>query len=752
MTAEEVDKESDPAIEDVKSDYDAIELGNENENENEVVSLDSMKAVISRASSELKHENDQGEERDLGSVEKDPILERYHAACKQGDMKTLREMVESKVIDLSNDYDPKERVSGLHWACINNRLSAVKYLAGAGAEVNFKGGELDATPLHWASKSGLVYIVDELLKAGADPNITDSQGYNLLHTSVFSSNIMLVIYVLFFVVDGKEDVDQPDPHQRTALQWATYQADALTVENLLKFNADVKNADDAGFTALHWGTVKGSIPVMDLLIKHGSDFFQTTNDGKNCFTIGKELYSIGSLEASLYKNGFDKNGFPLPQYFSASTGKMLTFFLPWVLIPLVFYIFSKITFFIALLINTIVLVISGLVLSRLVVPSYLLSKRHPILNSPLLAGILSGTIAIAFFIWFTKISILTFTEKPVGNIIMLGFFIGLITLFIGLMKSDPGYIPGTVDHDKVRETIKELLSLGKFDAKHFCVHTWIRIPLRSKYDRDSACLISAFDHFCPWVYNQIGLLNHKLFYMFVVLLEISVWWFLPLMMEYFDELEDYLENRKGKHFGDCHFLGDEDLCFGLHHDTFNFLLLCWVIFQAFWVLCLIAVQTVQMLKGVTDYEFVQINKKLKSNGTTTEDIFSSTPPELMSEELIAELDAPALDPRQVPQRTCFTVCCTLLGLDKLVTMIKSVLRLKSDEPSSRSSHLSALARIPTDYGWKQNLKDFWLLPDTSSPLWRRILLPPKDSHALLNGMEVDYYTLYTLPNATEELV
>ncbi|CDO94824.1 unnamed protein product [Kluyveromyces dobzhanskii CBS 2104] len=322
MTAVDLDKESPLSPDEIKSDND----------ENEVGSLDSMKAVVSRNSNQVERTPSKDGERDLGgpkdsdASDQDPTLLRYHTACKQGDLKTLREMVESNVIDLANDYDPKERVSGLHWACINNRISAVRYLAGAGADVNFKGGELDATPLHWASKSGLVYIVDELLKAGADPNITDNQGYNLLHTSVFSSNVMLVIYVLFFVVDGKDNVDKPDPHLRTALQWATYQADALTVENLLKFNADVKKTDESGFTALHWGTVKGSIPVMDLLIQHGSDFFQTTNDGKNCFTIGKELYSIGSLETSLYKNGFDKNGFPLTKYFSANTGKIITFF------------------------------------------------------------------------------------------------------------------------------------------------------------------------------------------------------------------------------------------------------------------------------------------------------------------------------------------------------------------------------------------------------------------------------------------
>lgn len=636
-------------------------------------------------------------------------------------------------------------MSGLHWACINNRLSTVSYLIKAGADVNFRGGDLKATPLHWASKSGLVYIVDELLKEGADPTITDSQGYNLLHTSVFSSNIMLVIYVLFFVIDGKYDVDEKDPHSRTALQWATYQADALTVENLLKFNASVKTVDDAGFTALHWATVKGSVPVMELLIKYGSDFFQTTNEGKNCFTIGKELYSISSLETALASSGFDKSGFPATKYMEASTGKLLTFLFPWILLPVFLFIFGNVTFIIAVLFNSIIFLSSAYALSKFIIPSYLQSSRHTFLRSPLLSGILSGTIALTFVCWISKVLYYTFSKRPILNFLMAALFAGLGSLFVFLVKSDPGYIPGTSDHDEVRSTIRELLTLGKFDAKNFCVHTWVRIPLRSKYDRDSKCLISRFDHFCPWIYNQVGLLNHKAFLLFILVLELAVWAFIPLAIEYFDELEDYV---KGHASAKCRFLS-EDLCFGWNNAPFIFALLVWVTAQSVWVFFLLGVQFIQTSKGITDYEFSQLKRRFKSTNTTTDEYFSSTPIELMNDDVIAGLETPIIDPRGTPPRTCCRAGCSLLGLDKVASMIKSILHLNSQEGSY---HRNALLRIPTDYGWKQNLRDFWLTADVSSPTWRRILYPPKDSHALLNGYDVDYYTLYKLPTDMDTVV
>ena len=90
-----------------------------------------------------------------------------------------------------------DEITGLHWACINNRLSLVKFLIANGANPNQLGGELKASPLHWACRNGLVYIVDYLMRnSDADPNLRDAQTYNALHLAVHSSNIMLVIYLL----------------------------------------------------------------------------------------------------------------------------------------------------------------------------------------------------------------------------------------------------------------------------------------------------------------------------------------------------------------------------------------------------------------------------------------------------------------------------------------------------------------------------------------------------------------------------
>jgi palmitoyltransferase ZDHHC13/17 len=45
-----------------------------------------------------------------------------------------------------------ETVTLLHWAAINNRRELIKYFISIGAVVDAVGGDLQSTPLHWATR------------------------------------------------------------------------------------------------------------------------------------------------------------------------------------------------------------------------------------------------------------------------------------------------------------------------------------------------------------------------------------------------------------------------------------------------------------------------------------------------------------------------------------------------------------------------------------------------------------------------
>ena len=76
-----------------------------------------------------------------------------------------------------------------------------------------------------------------------------------------------------------------------------------------------------------------------------------------------------------------------------------------------------------------------------------------------------------------------------------------------VVNADPGEVP--VDKLSQTASIVELVERDELDSITICTEFMVKRPLRSKYDRFSKKLIAKFDHYCPWVNNAIGSLNHK---------------------------------------------------------------------------------------------------------------------------------------------------------------------------------------------------------------------------------------------------
>ncbi|GAV53184.1 hypothetical protein ZYGR_0AI04670 [Zygosaccharomyces rouxii] len=724
------------------------------------ISLSSMKPILSGDEGEVT--DDEMDRRTASVVEgpEDP-LDRFMSACQRGDLATVREIVNSGQVDINNDFDKAEHVTGLHWASINNRLGVVDFLVSRGADVNIKAGNLQAPPLHWAARYGYVYIVHYLLEHGANPRLTDEQGFNLLHLSVNSSNIMLVLYVLFSVVDrGILEVDSQDPHGRTPLLWAAYQGDSLTVDSLLRFGSYTKVPDRGGFTPLHWGTLKGQPHVLIYLLQNGGDVLQKTDDGKDCFTIAQEMNTMYSLVDALRHCGFDELGNPIKKLFRKSLhAKIITFFIPWVFLGIVFTIFSHVHFLFALPIVILFGFATGKLLNKYILPCYTVVgvSSASLLRSPLYSGLFTASIIWPMFVWISRVIPKTIEDQYSANFLVMIAILAVSFLLVALMRSDPGRIPTETDTQVVRETIKDLLSTGKFDSKNFCIETWVRKPLRSRFSGLSNSLVARFDHYCPWVYNDIGLRNHKTFLTCILLVQILMLLFIYLCTEYFDELEDL-----HKHITDggelrCTILRNEDLCLGFTYDRFAFVTFVWVVFHSIWVGLLVIVQVFQVFQGVTNYEFSKMMNAHRMNGTDPgffNEFFGTAPEELLTinstidntnserSNEVSLNQTISSSGSQLKPKTCFGICCALTGVDQWLMVIKETFGMSH---SASGTKKSLTVSSPTNYGWKTNWKDFWLTSDTTAPLWRRILFPPTTSRALLGGQEVDYYKLFSLP-------
>ena len=114
-----------------------------------------------------------------------------------------------------NEVD-SENVTLLHWACINNRTEIGKYLIHRGAKVDAIGGELQSTPLHWATRHGHLSSVVLLIQNGADYSIQDAEGLTPLHLACQSGFMNIVAYL---IAKG-DDVNSVDAKGMTPLMWS----------------------------------------------------------------------------------------------------------------------------------------------------------------------------------------------------------------------------------------------------------------------------------------------------------------------------------------------------------------------------------------------------------------------------------------------------------------------------------------------------------------------------------------------------
>ena len=182
-----------------------------------------------------------------------------------------------------------------------------QFLIKAGADVNKKGGESVATPAMWAAQRCHYYTVHLLLENGADPLVTDIQGYNILHLATFEGNIFLLVLLLH---QETIDVDVRDNQGHTCLMWAAYKGYPACVDLFLRWGADVHKTDETGFTALHWALVKGSQGCIQKLIEYGSDRFAETSTGKTPAITAEEMKTERIWQRALKETGYTEDAKP----------------------------------------------------------------------------------------------------------------------------------------------------------------------------------------------------------------------------------------------------------------------------------------------------------------------------------------------------------------------------------------------------------------------------------------------------------
>lgn len=202
-------------------------------------------------------------------------------AVQYGAVERVRELVDA---GYDVNLPDNDTVTLLHWAAINNRAELVKYLLEKNANVDAIGGDLNATPLHWATRQGHLASVVLLMNAGADPQIKDAEGCSSIHLAAQFGHTAVVAYFIARNVNP----DTFDSGGMTALMWSSWKIVTLDPVRLLLTLGANPNLQDLthGNTALHWAIMARNPRAIHTLVFKGKANLDIRNQrGDNCLQL-----------------------------------------------------------------------------------------------------------------------------------------------------------------------------------------------------------------------------------------------------------------------------------------------------------------------------------------------------------------------------------------------------------------------------------------------------------------------------------
>ena len=435
--------------------------------------------------------------------------------CQRGMIAELRSMVlEGRANVNARD---EEGITMMHWAAINNRKDCVTFLSQEGADCDPRGGELDATPLHWAIRQGHLDMVVQLVRMGADPTTADNQGFNTLHVASQFGHALIMAYLMACGVSP----DEPDRDGRTPLMWAAIKAmmpDPIRV--LLAMGASINTTDPSGNTALHWAVVHENVWGVRLLVRAGADRTQANSSGKSpcdlVYTPSRSQLESGQLSHA--KNAQIKHEMPPPdrpvdlleaQKWRWWAGASIPFLVSCGLgAAAVLLKTHGIWYGLALLFATVMGASQAF---------RFLFQGHMTAKNPMQSAIYFGT-KLQMYLTFFYVIWPVFSDVA-GPLTRLVFYTLTATLFYHYYRTctvEAGVVlpPGSADERNAM--IRELAEQGKLGGETgLCVSTLARKPYRSKYCTVSEQRIEKFDHYCPFVNNAVGHRNHHHFLTFL---------------------------------------------------------------------------------------------------------------------------------------------------------------------------------------------------------------------------------------------
>ncbi|XP_075471713.1 uncharacterized protein LOC142503430 isoform X2 [Ascaphus truei] len=377
-------------------------------------------------------------------------------AVREGNFKKCQQIIEAEGPDVLGYYDEKGHTP-VHWAALAGSLELMGLFLDCKGPVDLPSqAELGQRPIHWAAVNGYMSVVDLLLQAGVSLDVEDQMGCTPLITAAQYGQTALCCYLI-----GKgAKIDLCDSEGDRALHWAAFKGHCELAHLLIYSGCNPRQSDNFGQTPLHLAVLSGNLPTVQLLCEQDGVELESEDNKRNTpLRLAKGLQSkeiVSFLQRAIIQS------------------KNLNAKCDW----------------------------SALVFGR---PG---KSKGPIL-------FFYGTL----FLWgyptyFYKIVPVSYYALWELHIM---FLLSNALMWIFFLKASlmgPGFLPQNTE--EYNYAVKQIVNLndwmnGRSPLNRLCHTCRLVKPFRSKHCRVTNRCVSHFDHYCPYIYNDVGHHNRTYF-------------------------------------------------------------------------------------------------------------------------------------------------------------------------------------------------------------------------------------------------
>ena len=176
----------------------------------------------------------------------------------------------------------------------------LELLISAGANLDIQNRVTDApnrTALMYAADGytrDMRFIINTLLKAGANPYIQDDEGETAL--DIWMSNIRILPQLSVFYWTIKNKLEKGEYSLWTKLTTAAYYGYTKTVIDLMNSGLDPNTPDKAGQLPLVLAVTQRNEDMVYYLLLNGADPILMDKDGKTAMSVAKDTYQKDIME------------------------------------------------------------------------------------------------------------------------------------------------------------------------------------------------------------------------------------------------------------------------------------------------------------------------------------------------------------------------------------------------------------------------------------------------------------------------